>query len=61
MKFAENRLYVEDYVKCCNCGVLIYEAGRPQSVEKDGRLFCSRWCVEWDAARAAAGAPMSKE
>ena len=25
MRFAPNHLYIEEYVKCVNCGVLIYE------------------------------------
>ena len=32
MKFAPNRLYIEEYVKCANCGVLIYEErGAPET------------------------------
>lgn len=56
MKFSENRLYVEGYVKCCNCGVLIYETSRPQAVEQEGRTYCSAWCVDWALARSAAKA-----
>ena len=32
MKFAPNHLYIEEYVKCTNCGVLIYdERGKDRS------------------------------
>lgn len=63
MKFAENKLYIEAYDKCCNCGVLIYDGGRSAAVERDGKLYCGEWCVEWAAgreARRAAGAHTSK-
>lgn len=53
MKLSATRLYVETYVKCRNCGILIYDAGRPEAVERDGDLFCSTWCVEWFDKRAA--------
>ncbi len=52
MKFSSNGLYVEEYVKCTNCGTLIYESDRPACVEStDKELFCSQWCVDWAAAR----------
>ena len=40
MRFAPNRLYIEEYVKCTNCGVLIYdERGKDKSrtIVKDGQ------------------------
>jgi len=47
MRFSENGYYIEKYVKCANCGLLIYGAGI--GGERHGRtaLFCSEWCVEW--------------
>jgi 5-oxoprolinase (ATP-hydrolysing)/N-methylhydantoinase B len=51
MRFSKNRYYLEKYLKCNNCGVLIYDAG--VKVERKGKeqLFCSDWCVEWSALR----------
>ncbi|VVO31434.1 hypothetical protein PS723_05024 [Pseudomonas fluorescens] len=51
MKFSENGLYIERYVKCSNCGVLIYEQDAPTKVKVDGKEFCSDWCVKWSAER----------
>jgi hypothetical protein len=54
MKFAANHLYIEEYVKCANCGVLIYEergARKPQTINKDGKIYCSQWCLDWEQAR----------
>ena len=59
MKFAPNHLYIEEYVKCTNCGVLVYdERGKDQSqtIVADGKTYCSQWCVDWERARAT-GAP----
>ncbi len=47
MKFAPNKLYIEQYTKCANCGMLIYDRERAQSIDMNGRLFCSAWCVDW--------------
>ena len=56
MRFAKNRLYIESYTKCPNCGILIYEDSA-QSMEGtkliDGKLYCSSWCVNWQRDRAA--------
>ncbi|MEQ8348147.1 MAG: hypothetical protein RIB84_20795 [Sneathiellaceae bacterium] len=47
MKFSANRLYVEQYLKCDNCGILLYE-GEPQIADAEaGKKFCSDWCVDW--------------
>jgi hypothetical protein len=50
MKFAHNRLYIESYDKCPNCGLLLYEqlAG---TVQKAGIRYCSQWCIDWEADR----------
>ena len=52
MRLSKNGYYVEKYVKCDNCGLLIYDQGI--SVERDGNvlLFCSDWCIEWSRLRA---------
>lgn len=51
MRLSKNGYYVEKYVKCDNCGLLIYDQGI--SVERDGKalLFCSDWCIEWQRLR----------
>ena len=54
MKFAPNRMYVESYDKCRNCGILIFHgsvAERRDAVMVDGVRFCSSWCVDWATAR----------
>ncbi|KMO18438.1 hypothetical protein [Methylobacterium platani] len=56
MKFAQNRLYVESYAKCPNCGILLYENPAneaPDTVRADGRIYCSAWCVDWERKREA--------
>ena len=60
MRFAPNHLYIEEYVKCVNCGVLIYEkaaAANPEKITKDGKVYCSKWCVDWEHARATGTPP----
>jgi 5-oxoprolinase (ATP-hydrolysing)/N-methylhydantoinase B len=51
MRLSKNGYYVEKYVKCDNCGLLIYDQG--MTVERDGKkqLFCSEWCIEWSRLR----------
>jgi len=51
MRFSDNGYYIERYVKCDNCGVLIYGAGLPANVTGAEQLFCSQWCIEWASAR----------
>ena len=59
MRFAPNNLYIEEYVKCANCGVLIYEKRgakapdkNPETITKVGKIYCSQWCLNWEEARA---------
>ena len=52
MRFSDNGYYIERYVKCDNCGVLIYDEGIAASVKGKDQLFCSDWCVQWFTARA---------
>ncbi|MDQ0394387.1 hypothetical protein [Labrys monachus] len=54
MKFAKNRMYIESYTKCPNCGILIYEKPvnpSPDPVIQGGKTYCSAWCVEWEQGR----------
>lgn len=50
MRLSKNGYYVEKYVKCDNCGLLIYDQGI--AVERGkAQLFCSDWCIEWQRLR----------
>jgi N-methylhydantoinase B/oxoprolinase/acetone carboxylase alpha subunit len=50
MRFSENGYYVEKYLKCANCGRLLY--GLPDAEQRSGKaLYCSQWCGEWAALR----------
>ena len=51
MRFSPEGYYVERYIKCDNCGLLIY--GEPVRADARAAMFCSTWCVEWDAKRQA--------
>lgn len=56
MKFARNRLYIESYTKCPNCGILIFEASEQsmkQTILVDGKRYCSSWCIDWEKDRAS--------
>lgn len=53
MRFSDNGYYIERYVKCDNCGVLIYDAGSPANINGSDGLYCSKWCIDWASARAA--------
>lgn len=53
MRFSDNGYYIERYIKCDNCGVLIYdEGGTKAEVKGVEKLFCSDWCIQWNTARA---------
>ncbi len=47
MRFSENGYYIERYVKCANCGLLIYGRGIAGARHGKSALYCSDWCVEW--------------
>jgi 5-oxoprolinase (ATP-hydrolysing)/N-methylhydantoinase B len=51
MRFSANGYYIEKYIKCMNCGALIY--GQGIEAERNGKkqIFCSDWCVQWSALR----------
>ena len=54
MKFSKNKLYIETYIKCVNCGILIFEDSKknmPQHSSENGRVYCSSWCVDWETER----------
>ncbi len=58
MRFSDNGYYIERYIKCDNCGVLLYEDsnhnyGIEGEVAGEAKLFCSDWCQQWASARAA--------
>jgi hypothetical protein len=53
MKFSENGLYVERYIKCSTCGVLIYNKRDQELLIHDGNHYCSQWCIDWRKAREA--------
>ncbi|MEM7542844.1 MAG: hypothetical protein AAF384_14855 [Pseudomonadota bacterium] len=52
MRFSDNGYYIERYVKCDNCGVLLYGEGQIAQIEAQEGLYCSKWCIEWAQARA---------
>jgi N-methylhydantoinase B len=57
MKLAESGFYVEQYIKCANCGKLIFSDGI--DIERNGRpaIFCSDWCITWSARRDEGRSP----
>ena len=52
MRFSDNRYYIEAYIKCSNCGVLIYDESVDDGEDRDALVFCSDWCKKWAALRA---------
>ena len=52
MRFSDNGYYIEKYVKCANCGMLVYGKGQTHEVAGKPQLFCSDWCAEWATLRA---------
>jgi N-methylhydantoinase B len=51
MRFAEKGYYVEQYVKCANCGMLIYGEALDGELGDQPALFCSEWCCDWPSLR----------
>jgi N-methylhydantoinase B len=51
MRMSPEGYYVERYVKCDNCGLLIYGEARVGACRR--ALFCSAWCERWDDMRQA--------
>ena len=60
MRFSKNGWYIERYVKCATCGMLVYGEGIAGSRHGKACTYCTPWCVEWaakaDSAVAAAHA-----
>lgn len=48
MRFSKNGFYIDDYGKCLNCGVLVYDEESKRR-RYGNPLFCSDWCVSWHA------------
>ena len=40
MKFSGNGLYIEEYLKCANCGYLIYEVDLDKLIKVGSKVFC---------------------
>src|SRR3982751_4242339 len=53
MRFSDNGYYVEKYVICANCGLLVYGPGHRGLRSGQQAVYCSPWCMEWPATRAA--------
>ncbi|MGE0337621.1 MAG: hypothetical protein AB7Q76_20195 [Gammaproteobacteria bacterium] len=56
MRFSANGYYIERYVKCDCCGVLIYGEGVSETTPAPGtvpHLYCSTWCREWHTQKLA--------
>ena len=52
MRFSDNKYYIEKYIKCDNCGMLIYGKGLNSKGLPD-LLFCSDWCIDWYKSKAS--------
>lgn len=53
MRFSDTGYYIEAYIKCGNCGVLVYDDGvRAEHADLTGETFCSDWCVSWKTQKA---------
>ena len=51
MKFSNNGYYIERYIKCSNCGMLLYSDGLKSEIAPN-EVFCSKWCIDWSLAKA---------
>jgi N-methylhydantoinase B len=51
MRFSDNGYYIEKYVKCANCGLLVYDQGVEVGDGEERRTFCSDWCIRWAELR----------
>lgn len=52
MRFSPNKYYIASYVKCDNCGMLMYDNGITGKGELQDKAFCSDWCNEWATAKS---------
>ena len=53
MRFSDNGYYIEAYIKCNNCGVLLSHPAREVPGEGDTGPYCPEWCRDWAALRAS--------
>jgi N-methylhydantoinase B len=53
MRLSRNGYYIERYVCCDNCGMLIFDSGLKAREQDKTRLYCSEWCRQWAAQKAA--------
>lgn len=51
MRFGEKGYYIEEYVKCANCGVLIYGEALQGQLGNRPAVFCTAWCRDWPSLR----------
>ena len=49
MRFSANGYYIERYVKCATCGMLVYGEGIAGTRHGKACIYCTPWCVEWAA------------
>ena len=49
MRFSANGYYIERYVKCATCGMLVYGEGIAGTRHGKPCVYCTPWCVEWAA------------
>ena len=49
MRFSQNGYYIERYVKCATCGMLVYGDGIAGTRHGKPCVYCTPWCVEWAA------------
>ena len=47
MRFSANGYYIERYVKCATCGMLVYGDGIAGTRHGKPCVYCTPWCVEW--------------
>ena len=51
MRFNRTGYYIEEYIKCSNCGELIYDPTKHPERGRKEEVFCSDWCAEWRRLR----------
>ena len=51
MRFSRTGYYIEQYVKCSNCGELIYDTKKHPPRGGNQSVFCSDWCAKWRQLR----------
>ena len=47
MRFSKNGWYIERYVKCATCGMLVYGEGIQGTRHGLPCTYCTPWCVAW--------------